>query len=692
MAIDLNRFIGTFFDEAQEHLESIEEMAMSLGAGRRDPEILNAIFRAAHSIKGGSGTFGFTQLTDATHEMETLFDALRKGQGQADDATVRVLLDACDAFSDHLGRLKSGDKSADPAMDAMQERLAGFRAGGAAPAAASAPGIAALGTIVARPSGGTSATATSGALEAALAAFGDIVAGPDATGTLRVATAHSLAELREALEFALAPGTFVLEEDRGAKDDRYGLFADEATAADPQDRYGIFAERDEPVIAVQAATAAPSRPPAFQAPPAPAAQAGGSPVDAQAGGAPADAQAEAARARGEQSSIRVSVEKIDRIVNLVGELVVAQAMLQQTAGARDSQREEDLTHSLATLDRNTRELQQAVMSIRMMPVEFVFSRFPRLVYDVSTQLGKRVQLRTQGHETELDKEMIESLIDPLTHVLRNAIDHGIESPEERRLAGKPETGTIVMRATHRGGSVIIEVSDDGRGLDRERILAKARDLGLAASDAMSDDEVWAVIFEAGFSTAKEVTRLSGRGVGMDVARRNINALGGSVSVTSARGAGTTFSIQLPLTLAVLDGMIVAVGEEQYIVPLEFVAEAFKPDSESVMMVVNQASLVSVRGEHLPIVRLEDVVELPENDVSRPEPLCLVVEIDGRRAALLVDALVGQQQLVVKSLDTNLHSVRGVAGATILGDGRVALILDVGAIIRTGVSRPGRSAP
>ncbi len=387
----------------------------------------------------------------------------------------------------------------------------------------------------------------------------------------------------------------------------------------------------------------------------------------------------------------MSVEKIDRIVNLVGELVVAQAMLQQAAGARAAQQDEQLAHSLATLDRNTRELQQAVMSIRMMPMEFVFSRFPRLVYDVSTQLGKKVNLRTQGHETELDKEMIELLIDPLTHVVRNAIDHGIESPEERRAAGKPETGTVGMRATHRGGSVIIEVKDDGCGLDRERILAKARELGMAVNDGMPDTEVWSLIFEAGFSTAKEVTQLSGRGVGMDVVRRNIGSLGGSVFVSSVRGEGTTITIQLPLTLAVLDGMIVSVGEEQYIVPLEFVAEAFKPGPSDMRMVVNQASLVAVRGEHLPIVRLEDVVELPATEADRPEPLCLVVEIDGRRAALLVDALVGQQQLVVKSLDTNLHSVRGLAGATILGDGRVALILDVSDIIRTGAARTARSA-
>jgi len=587
MPIDLNRFIATFFDEAQEHLESIEEMAMALDSGRDDPELLNSIFRAAHSIKGGSGTFGFTQLAEATHEMETLFDGLRKGRGRADASTVRLLLDACDAFKGHLARLKAGERGVDEAMDATRAALAGYRCVGMAPPAPVA-------------------------------------------------------------EKAPAEESFFAAVERPAAPlpaaEAYGLFEAPAAPAAPE-KFGFF----EPVPGVAGA-------------------------------------AEASRARSEQSSIRVSVEKIDRIVNLVGELVIAQAMMQQSVGTLAEEHDENLSHSLATLDRNTRDLQQAVMSIRMMPMEFVFSRFPRLVYDVSTKLGKKVQLRTLGHETELDKELIELLIDPLTHVVRNAIDHGIEPPDERRAAGKPEQGTIAMRATHRGGSVIIEVTDDGRGLDRERIIAKARELGMGADESMTDEQVWTLIFEAGFSTAKEVTDVSGRGVGMDVVRRNITSLGGNVFVSSVKGEGTTITIQLPLTLAVLDGMIVCVGEEQYIVPLEFVAEAFKPGPGDIRTIVNQPSLVAVRGEQLPIVRLEDVVQLPPGAPDRPQPLCLVVEVDNRRAALLVDSLIGQQQLVVKSLDSNLHAVPGVAGATILGDGRVALILDVSAVTRTYTAR------
>jgi two-component system chemotaxis sensor kinase CheA len=587
MAIDLNRFIATFFDEAQEHLESIEEKAMALGSGSTDPETLNSIFRAAHSIKGGSGTFGFTQLSEATHEMETLFDGLRKGKGRADESTVRLLLDACDIFKAHLARLKAGERGNDPAMAAVRSQLAGYR---------------------------NDPAARSGAREAP----------------------RPGAPAEESF--------FGTDREPAAKAEPYGLFEDAAPQASAE-KYGLF-ESDTPL--------------------------------------------EQNRRKGDQSSIRVSVEKIDRIVNLVGELVIAQAMMQQSVAKLAARQDEHLSHSLATLDRNTRDLQQAVMSIRMMPMEFVFSRFPRLVYDVSTQLGRKVQLRTQGHETELDKELIELLVDPLTHVVRNAIDHGIESPEERARAGKPETGTVGMRATHRGGSVIIEVTDDGRGLDRGRILAKARELGMPADESWTDVQAWGLIFEAGFSTAREVTSLSGRGVGMDVVRRNISSLGGSVSVSSLRGEGTTITIQVPLTLAVLDGMIVGVGDEQYIVPLEFVAEAFKPNAGDIKTIVNQPSIVAVRGEHLPIVRLEDVVQLPpakaEGAVLRPEPLCLVVEVDNRRAALLVDSLIGQQQLVVKSLDTNLHSVPGVAGATILGDGRVALILDVSTFTRGNAAR------
>jgi len=630
MAIDLSRFIATFFDEAQEHLESIEERAMTLGRGETDPETLNAIFRAAHSIKGGSGTFGFTQLTEATHEMETLFDGLRKGEGRADDSTVRLLLDACDVFKAHFARLKAGQKGHDPAMDALRAQIVGYRAGKAADAAVpsrgkGAPGQAAAGSQSPKGRGKKKEAATEEAF------FTDEAPAP-APAKPAAGSAFGFFDDAPAAPEPAAATAKPAAEEKAKEEEKYGFFETPAAASEHN------------------------------------------------------------RRRGDSSSIRVGVEKIDRIVNLVGELVIAQAMMQQSVGRLAKEQDEHLAHSLATLDRNTRDLQQAVMSIRMMPMEFVFSRFPRVVYDVSAKLGKKVALRTHGQETELDKELIELLVDPLTHVVRNAIDHGIEPPAERLRAGKPEAGTLTMRATHRGGSVIIEVSDDGRGLDRERILAKARELGTPVEDSWSDVQVWDLIFEAGFSTAKAVTDLSGRGVGMDVVRRNIASLGGAVSISSKRGEGTTITIQLPLTLAVLDGMIVGVGDEQYIVPLEFVAEAIMPAASDIKTIVNQPSLVAVRGEHLPIVKLEEVVQLDRGGAAPPEPLCLVVEVDNRRAALMVDKLVGQQQLVVKSLESNLHSVPGVAGATILGDGRVSLILDVTSLTRSSATRAAARAP
>ncbi|QJR15034.1 chemotaxis protein CheA [Usitatibacter palustris] len=672
MAIDLTRFIATFFDETQEHLESIEERVMTLAASNDDPEVLNAIFRAAHSIKGGSGTFGFTQLTETTHELETLFDGMRKGNRRADAAMVRLLLDASDALKAHVARLKRGDRTGDPAMDALRVRLEGYRsgtpgtAGAAAQSKAAAPGASSMNVFRARAADPARASEIDPVLAQTLASFGDVIGGEG--GVFRVVTPRGLEDLNESLAFALAPEDFVIEAEAAPakQGERYGLFDVAEAAPEPAgEKYGLF----EPLPVAEPV-----------APAAPAASSGEKYGLFESQQESEAKEKEQARARGDQSSIRVSTEKIDRIVNLVGELVIAQAMLQQAAGGADTQ-EERLSHSLGTLDRNTRELQQAVMSIRMMPMEFVFSRFPRLVYDVSARLGKKVQLRTQGHETELDKELIELLVDPLTHVVRNAIDHGIESPEERVRAGKPEQGSVHMRATHRGGSVIIEVTDDGRGLDRVAIVAKGRELGMAVSEDMPDTEIWQVLFAPGFSTAKQVTELSGRGVGMDVVRRNINSLGGSVYIASEFGQGTTITIQLPLTLAVLDGMIVSVADENYIVPLEFVSEAFRPGPADIKKVVNQAAFVAVRGEHLPIIRLEDVVEAPQAQRLNGEPLCLVVEVDQRRAALLVDGLVGQQQLVVKSLETNLHHVPGVAGATILGDGRVALILDVAAITR-----------
>jgi two-component system chemotaxis sensor kinase CheA len=398
-----------------------------------------------------------------------------------------------------------------------------------------------------------------------------------------------------------------------------------------------------------------------------------------ASGAQAPAGAAPAANDTAETSIRVSVDKIDGLINLVGELVITQAMLKQVSGLLDQAQCERLFAGLDLLERNTRDLQEAVIGVRMLPVDAVFRRFPRLVRDLSARLGKQVRLRTIGEGTELDKGLIERIADPLVHLVRNSIDHGLELPDARREAGKDETGTITLAASHQGGHIVIEVSDDGRGLNRERILAKAAERGLAVPENPSDSQVWDLIFQPGFSTAEAVTDLSGRGVGMDVVRRNIQALGGEVQLESASGSGTRVVIRLPLTLAILDGMGVSVGEETLILPLGYVLEALQPQAEDVRTVAGDGRVLRVRGEYLPIVSLNDYYRYGQSEAE--DPLVVVVEADGQKLALEVDELIGQQQVVVKNIENNYRRIDGISGATILGDGRVALIVDVGGLVR-----------
>jgi two-component system chemotaxis sensor kinase CheA len=389
----------------------------------------------------------------------------------------------------------------------------------------------------------------------------------------------------------------------------------------------------------------------------------------------------AAAAAGEGSSIRVGVEKVDQLINLVGELVITQAMLAETTSTFDPALHDRLFNGMAQLERNARDLQEAVMSIRMMPMDYVFSRFPRLVRDLASKLGKEVELVTFGQATELDKSLIERIIDPLTHLVRNSLDHGIETVEARRAAGKDGTGQLILSAAHHGGNIVIEVSDDGAGLRRDKILAKAMKQGMQVSESMTDEEVWNLIFMPGFSTAEQVTDVSGRGVGMDVVKRNIQAMGGHVEITSHAGKGTTTRIILPLTLAILDGMSVKVGSEIFILPLNFVMESLQPRAEDIYTVANGERVVRVRGEYLPLVALHEVFSVEGARTEPTQGIVTIMQTEGRRFAMLIDELVGQQQVVVKNLETNYRKVRGISAATILGDGSVALIVDVAALNR-----------
>jgi two-component system chemotaxis sensor kinase CheA len=389
------------------------------------------------------------------------------------------------------------------------------------------------------------------------------------------------------------------------------------------------------------------------------------------------------RSQAEASTVRVATEKIDRLVNLVGELVITQAMLAQASQqAHTTQGEEMMSAGLLQLDRQTRELQERVMGIRMVPVEMVFSRFPRMVHELGKQLGKDVELVMEGQATELDKTFIEMLVDPLTHLVRNAVDHGMETKEERRNSGKPAMGTIALRASSRGGHIHIEVADDGKGLDRDRIFQKALDRGLIAQGSRpSDEELNLLIFEPGFSTVEQVSDLSGRGVGMDVVRQNVRALGGRIEVESRPGKGTLIRLVLPLTLAILDGLTVRVGNETYVFPLASVLESFQGRAEDVQTVKGDREVISLRGEFIPVVRLQKLLAAGSSQDGSERTLLVLVESEGRRAAMAVDELLGQQQVVIKSLETHYKRVEGISGATILGDGRVALILDVPGLMR-----------
>ena len=383
----------------------------------------------------------------------------------------------------------------------------------------------------------------------------------------------------------------------------------------------------------------------------------------------------------DQSTLRVSVEKVDQLINLVGELVITQAMLAQNSRNLDPGLYQQLASGLADLERNTRDLQESVMSIRMIPMSVVFNRFPRMLRDLAAKLGKKVELVTQGEATELDKGLVEKITDPLTHLVRNSCDHGIESPADRLAKGKPEQGTITLVASHQGGSIVIEVRDDGRGLNREKLIRKAREKGIDAPDSMTDQEVWGLIFAPGFSTADQVTDVSGRGVGMDVVKKNITSLGGTVEIDSAEGYGMKVSVRLPLTLAIMDGMSVGVGEEVYILPLSSVVESFQVQADTIKTVGGSGRVVEVRDEYMPVVELEQVFNVPRFDFEHVSSIMVVVEAEGGRVALLVDELLGQQQVVVKNLEANYRKVTDVSGATIMGDGRVALILDVGSLVR-----------
>ncbi len=665
--MDITQFYQAFFEEADELLAEMEQLLLGLDPQTPDSEHLNAIFRVAHSIKGGAATFGFTALTDTTHLAENLLDRARHGELKLTTKMIDAFLETKDVLQKQLSAYRDGGE---PEPEMVARICAVLRQlaleSGAPPALPATP-----------------APAAPAAAPAAVVPAPEPVAGAATGAALKVHFSKVSENDRKLLSEEMANlGTVVAETQT---DSSLTIWLE--TACDADDLIAVccfIVEAGQIDISTHPAPAPEAGPGAVEpaAPaiePAPAAAM----VDAPALAGAAAVTAVAAAANGkESSSIRVDVEKVDQIINLVGELVITQSMLTQTASSLDPVLHERLLSGMGHLERNARDLQESVMSIRMMPMDYVFSRFPRLIRDLSAKLGKQIQLITVGKETELDKGLIERIIDPITHLVRNSLDHGIEGPEQRVMAGKDPVGRLTLSAQHQGGSIVIEVKDDGGGLVRERIIAKALQQGMAISENISDEEVWQLIFAPGFSTAETVTDVSGRGVGMDVVKRNIHEMGGHVEIASTRGKGTTIRIVLPLTLAILNGMSVKVGNEVYILPLNYVIESLQPLARDVHSITSDEHVMHVRGEYLALIELHKLFEVPGAVLNPMQGIAVIVQADGGRFALLVDQLVGQHQVVVKNLETNYRKVPGISAATILGDGNVALIIDVVAVQRT----------
>ena len=676
--IDLTQFYQVFFEEAGENLDRMERQLLEIDITAADDEELNSIFRCAHSVKGGAATFGFTDVAELTHQMETLLDKLRRHELEPTAKMVDVLLQSGDALRSQLARHQGagGDEiDTTELLACIGALLRGQLARMAAPLPAQAqpaPGAAGAAASLLRrlelhvgPLDHPEQADNIVELFSEIPGLGTIEpidGGESGDGMRRfkVLTTSSDSDLLDLFTFHVAREVVQLL----PLGEGYGVHAGAPCAAptepEPAKADASFGFFDDAPGAPRADTEAPK-----------------TRVGAKHDKAPAAAL--------ESATLRVSIEKVDQLINLVGELVITQAMLAQTSAKVDPALYQQMAAGLADLDRNTRDLQESVMSIRMIPMSMVFSRFPRMLRDLAGKLGKKVEFVTKGESTELDKGMVEKITDPLTHLVRNSCDHGIELPAERLAQGKPEQGTITLSALHQGGSIVIEVRDDGKGLSRARLMAKARERGIDAPDSMTDAEVFALIFAPGFSTTDVVTDVSGRGVGMDVVKQNITALGGTVEIDSAEGYGMSVKVRLPLTMAIMDGMSVGVGDEVYILPLSSVVESFQVRPGVIKTIGGSGRVVEVRGDFMPVLELEQIFSVPRFDCHSDDisasGIMVVAEAEGGRVALLVDELLGQQQVVVKNLEANYRKVNDVSGATIRGDGRVALILDVGSLVR-----------
>lgn len=670
MSSDMSEFHATFFEESNEAIEAMEAGLLELDVASPDLDIINTIFRGAHSMKGGAGMFGFTALAEFTHTVETLLDEVRENSRELEESSRDLLLRAVDCCRDILSSLESEEGIEDDAWKPLKAEFEALLAGETTEApkeeakASSDEGEATDDSnqdwlIEFKPLTNLLRTGNEPVrIFRELAELGELSATVDLSGVPPLDTIEpdvcyltwSL-KLNGEVEKAVIEACFdwVIDE----CELRITRDVGEKTDAEPAEKIQIETEKPKLVDAESSK---------FQLPASPTKD---KPKKAASVG------------NAETSSIRVGIDKVDALINLVGELVITQSMLSRFGDEFDPSLFDELRNGLGQLERNTRELQESVMQIRMLPIKFSFSRFPRLVRDLCQKLDKKIDLVMLGEQTELDKTVLEKIGDPLVHIVRNSLDHGIEKPEVRVEAGKSETGSLTLNAFHAGGNIVIEVKDDGAGIDKDRILAKALEQGLIAeNEELTDDEINNLIFHPGLSTAKEVSDVSGRGVGMDVVRRNIQDLGGTVEIKSERGVGSTFTIRLPLTLAILDGQLITVSNNIYIIPLVSIIESIQCDGSLINTFADGGEVYRVRDKYVPVIRMRDIFGLKGERRSLTEGLLVIVEAEGEHIGLFVDDLMGQQQVVIKSLETNYQQVPGVSGATVLGDGTVALILDI----------------
>ena len=697
MSVDISQFLETFYEESFEGLDTMETELLNLVPGESDSESINTIFRAAHSIKGGSGTFGLSAVSDFTHVLETLLDEMRDGRRAVTQEANNLMLSSVDVLRDMLSCLRNTDEIDTARVSEVHGQLEALFKGGS--------------------------NENHEKMEEAEQNSVEVVESnemPDGlpgwvihfkpyphlfkTGNDPVRIIKELKDLGEIQvkaiidslpEFDLLDpeecyiGWTIILEGSSTEEQINEVFAwvdddcdlkiekNQTTDISPQPVEQLNQVETEEVKAASMASASPleSAPSKTEQP------------QSIKHAAVANNQTSKKTQNTESGSIRVGIDKVDALINMVGELVITQSMLNQLGEDFSMERVQKLQEGLTELERHTRELQENVMRIRMLPISFSFNRFPRLVHDLSSKLNKKVELKMSGEQTELDKTVMEKIGDPLVHLVRNSLDHGIESPTERAEKGKPETGVLHLNAYHQGGNIVIEIHDDGAGLDAEKICKKAREKGLISeNEEIPKEKIYELIFAPGFSTAQEVSDVSGRGVGMDVVKRNIKDLGGVVEVKSEQGVGTTFTIRLPLTLAILDGQLVKIGDETYVVPLVSIIESLQIKSESVNSIAGGAELYKLRDDYLPIVRMHEVFGIESNNTELVNGLLVVVEGDGHLAGIFVDDLLGQQQVVIKSLESNFQKVNGLSGATILGDGTVALILDIPGLIELSRER------